>query len=84
MSALSAPFQPEEAFASRSAYKLLPFRFGALDQGRYIITNDVGEYVLLSRDELNALTRWTSGRNCSSRLALALRRSGSKRCARCV
>lgn len=38
-----------------SPYKLLPFRFLKLDTDQYIATNLVGQYVILSRDELEAL-----------------------------
>lgn len=51
---LRAPFASRDAFAPSSDYRLAPFRFGAFDEARYVITNDVGEYVLLSRGELTA------------------------------
>lgn len=57
MSALAAPFRDRSAHAPERAYRLLPFRFGRLDGERYVVTNDVGEYVLLTRDELVAFTR---------------------------
>ena len=44
-------FQPRAAFAS-PGYRLLPFRFAPFDADRYLVTNDVGEYVLLSRLDL--------------------------------
>jgi uncharacterized protein len=33
-------------------YKLLPFRFIRLDEHRYVLTNEVGEYLVLKRDDL--------------------------------
>ena len=51
---LNAHFQPRDAFAPSAAYRLLPFRFGRLDDERYVLTNDVGEYVIARRDELAA------------------------------
>jgi len=53
---MKAPFLDRAAFRSSQAYRLLPFRFGQLDGGRYVLTNDVGEHVLISRDDLVALT----------------------------
>ncbi|WP_437737407.1 His-Xaa-Ser system radical SAM maturase HxsB [Sorangium sp. So ce1335] len=50
-----AVFQPRSAYASGAGYRLLPLRFGRLDgSSTYIVTNDVGEYVRLERDELVA------------------------------
>jgi radical SAM protein with 4Fe4S-binding SPASM domain len=48
---LKAAFQGREAFVERSGYRLLPFRFNAIGN-RYVLTNDVGEYVLLSPRDL--------------------------------
>jgi uncharacterized protein len=36
-------------------YQLLPFRFIRLDEQRYVVTNLVGEYLILKRDELKQL-----------------------------
>ncbi|MDC0685722.1 His-Xaa-Ser system radical SAM maturase HxsB [Sorangium atrum] len=47
-------FQPRSAYAPRAGYCLLPLRLGHLDGNTYIVTNDVGEYVRLERDELVA------------------------------
>ncbi len=47
-------FEARADFAPGVGYRLLPFRFGRLDGARYIATNDVGEYVLLTREELVA------------------------------
>jgi uncharacterized protein len=51
---LTAPFQNRTEYRAAGRYRLLPFRFGHLDGDRYLVTNDVGEYVLLCRDELVA------------------------------
>lgn len=52
---IRAPFQPREAFAPPLEYRLLPFRFDRLRDDTYVATNLVGEYVLLQRDDLEAL-----------------------------
>ncbi len=49
-----APFQSRSAFSPSQPYKLLPVRFGLLRDNQYLVTNDVGEYTILSRDELAA------------------------------
>jgi len=36
-------------------YQLLPFNFALLDSDRYLITNMVGEYLILSKDQLQKL-----------------------------
>jgi His-Xaa-Ser system radical SAM maturase HxsB len=51
---IRAPFHGRDAFAPTHTYRLLPMRFGRLDGDRYVITNDVGEYVVLPREELVA------------------------------
>jgi His-Xaa-Ser system radical SAM maturase HxsB len=63
-------FRSREAFAPKERYRLLPFRFGRFDGQRYIVTNDVGEYVLLSREELEsfALRRLPLGTDLYFRL----------------
>lgn len=48
-------FAPREAFAPPAGYRLLPFRFDRLDGERYVVTNDVGEYVCLDRASLDDL-----------------------------
>jgi len=47
----------EEAFylPTESNYSLLPFRFIKLDDGRYVAVNEVGEWQVLTRDELQLL-----------------------------
>ncbi len=54
MTALPSRFVSRAAFAPQTDYRLLPFRFGRLDRDRYVVTNDVGEYVVLSRPDLTA------------------------------
>jgi len=49
-----APFRDRRDYTPSSDYRLSPFRFGQLDASTYIVTNDVGEYVLLTRAELDA------------------------------
>jgi uncharacterized protein len=55
MTGLGASFRDREAFRPSERYRLLPARFTRLDNDRYVITNDVGEYVTLPRDALVAL-----------------------------
>jgi His-Xaa-Ser system radical SAM maturase HxsB len=47
-------FRDRSEYKPAPDYKLAPFRFGRLEGDRYIATNDVGEYVVLSREELVA------------------------------
>lgn len=47
-------FQDRNHFRPRSDYRILPFRFGRLDGERYVLTNEVGEYALLGRDDLQS------------------------------
>jgi len=52
VTALKAAFQEREAFVQNGgSYRLLPFRFNRLGN-RHVLTNDVGEYVLLLQHEL--------------------------------
>ena len=53
---LSQAFAGPEVFRARRGdeYQLLPARFIRLDSSRYVLTNLVGEYVILERDELAA------------------------------
>ena len=51
---LDAPFHDRTEYLPAASYRLLPFRFGRFDDHRYLLTNDVGEYVLLSRNDLVA------------------------------
>ena len=43
------------------AYSLLPFRFTALDETRYVLTNMAGEYLLLGRSSLDELVNHKLG-----------------------
>jgi uncharacterized protein len=56
---LGKAFRAEAIFKRRvgSAYALLPFRFLRLDNDRYISTNFVGEYLILSNEDLTSLVR---------------------------
>ena len=44
-------------------YKLLPFRFTALDESNYVVTNMVGEHHVLGYEALRALVRHTLPRD---------------------
>lgn len=50
-------FRPRDDFSPHGAYRLLPFRFSRLDAERYVVTNDVGEYVVMPRHELVAFAQ---------------------------
>lgn len=51
-------------------YSLLPFRFIRLDAKRYVAVNEVGEWQVLSRPELEELVRKTLDRSSSLYLGL--------------
>jgi uncharacterized protein len=57
--ALKSFFSPLEHYAARSGskYSLLPLRFLELDGNRFILTNLVGEHLVLSKDVVRALVR---------------------------
>lgn len=57
MTQLKAFLADRASFEPRPDYKLLPFRFTPLDSNRYVVTNDVGEYIVLTRDELQSFAR---------------------------
>lgn len=57
MTDLHPRFHDRAAFAPRPDYRLLPFRFIQLDDRRYVVTSDVGEHVVVSRDQLVAFVR---------------------------
>jgi uncharacterized protein len=59
MTTLRAPFLPRDEFRPAHGYRLLPFRFLPLDAGKYVATNEVGQYVVLGRDELQAFAAHT-------------------------
>jgi len=54
MTAVAPGFLDRSHFSPSARYRLLPFRFGRFDDRRDIVTNDVGEYVLLSHEELTS------------------------------
>ena len=49
---MATPFLGRDAFRSEQPYRLLPFRFSKLEGNGYLVTNDVGEWVVLDRDQL--------------------------------
>jgi uncharacterized protein len=73
MTGLAARFRDRREFQPSTQYRLLPFRFGAVDSERYLVTNDVGEYVLLPRNELVAFIRRELPRESPSFRALEAR-----------
>ncbi|MDZ7968906.1 MAG: His-Xaa-Ser system radical SAM maturase HxsB [Nostoc sp. DedSLP03] len=54
---MSGKFKAFEAYQQNSSYNLLPFRFITLDTHRYILTNIAGEYIVVSKNELQDFTR---------------------------
>lgn len=54
MTELAKTFKPASHFAPSPRYRLLPARLSALDDERYVVTNDVGEHVVLTRADLVA------------------------------
>src|SRR5882724_5684979 len=54
-------FLPLAAYdaASDGQYQLLPLKFTLLDGNRYVMTNMVGEYAVVSREVVHALARHT-------------------------
>jgi His-Xaa-Ser system radical SAM maturase HxsB len=54
---LAQTFESSANFAPRGPYRLLPARMTRLDGSRYVLTNDVGEHVVLERDELEDYVR---------------------------
>lgn len=51
-------------------YHLLPFRFARLNGNRYVAVNEVGEYQVLDRAELESVVRKTLSPDCSLYLDL--------------
>ncbi len=49
-------FAPRAAFTPGQSYGLLPFQFLRFDEGRTLVVNDVGEYLLISNDEFRAFS----------------------------
>lgn len=50
-------FQPIEFYTKKNKYSLLPFRFEPLNGDSYVVTNMVGEHLILPRDVLENLAR---------------------------
>lgn len=50
----SPVFRDRSTFKPDGSYRLLPFRFERLEADRYIVTNDVGEHIILRREDLVA------------------------------
>jgi len=57
MSEARLKFQPLSSYESKenTPYKLLPFNFTHLDSNRYVLTNLAGEYLVLTKHELDLL-----------------------------
>lgn len=51
---MTTKFKPLEVYERRLAegYRLLPFRFTALDSDRYVLSNEAGQFVVLPRSDL--------------------------------
>src|SRR5208282_3985843 len=53
-------FRPSEDFVPEDGkYQLLPFRFVPLDSKKYVLSNFVGEYVVVEREALQELVTKT-------------------------
>lgn len=52
-----APLESYRESEAKSGYRLLPFRFTQLDDERYVATNIVGEHLILTRPELDAIVQ---------------------------
>ncbi len=52
MNELAQTFEGPSQFAPRGPYQLLPSRMTRLDETRYVLSNEVGEQVVLGRSEL--------------------------------
>lgn len=61
MSVLGKKFRLPEAFdqAAQGQYRMLPCRFVSLDDNRYVLTNEVGEYLTVTRPQLEQFVRKT-------------------------
>lgn len=54
----STKFSSAEVYdAATGEYQLLPFRFLQLDSARYVLTNEIGQYIVTSRDDLYRFAR---------------------------
>lgn len=63
---IASVFRDRTAFRPPTGYQLLPFRFTRLDGTSYILTNEVGEYLLLPREDLVALVGHTLDPSCAA------------------
>jgi His-Xaa-Ser system radical SAM maturase HxsB len=55
---MARAFHPLQSYStSNGAYHLLPFRFLALDNGKELLVNEVGEFVIASQGTAQALVR---------------------------
>lgn len=64
-------FKDESQFTKLNGkYSLLPFRFIRLDGLRYVVVNEVGEWHVLSRADLNSFIRKTLGQTTPLYVAL--------------
>jgi uncharacterized protein len=50
---MQSKFKSLSSYCNEASYKLLPFKFISLDSDRYILTNLVGEYLVVSKDNLS-------------------------------
>jgi len=52
-------FKPLENYYSQenNSYQLLPFRFTKLDEDRYVLTNLVGEFIVLIKNDLHTFIK---------------------------
>lgn len=66
-------FRDRSAFRPSTDYRLLPFRFARLNDQKYVLTNEVGEYVVLPREALVALVDRTLDMDSASYKALKSR-----------
>lgn len=68
---MASVFKEEVDFLPlKSGYALLPFRFIRIDHERYVVVNEVGEWHVLVRSELEALVRKTLAFNSPLYLSL--------------
>lgn len=61
MSGLGKKFRKIESFdqAASSQYQMLPCRFVSLDDNRYVLTNEAGEHLIVTRPQLEQFVRKT-------------------------
>lgn len=65
MSLLGKKFKLMEAFdqATEGGYQLLPARFASLDYTRYFLSNEVGEFLVVTREQLDDYVRKRVSKN---------------------